>query len=72
MDLKCSNIATIMNLNWESATSITMELTSYMSSKEHKTKIHLGTTVLFFIGHLPKKKILNDSIIGMHLPETGE
>ena len=63
-----------MNLNRELATSITMELTSYMSSEEHKNKIHLGTTVLFFIGHLPKKKkkILNDLIIGMHLPETGE
>ena len=46
---------TIMNLDRESATSITMELTSsYMSSEEHKTKIHLGTTVLFFIRHLPK------------------
>ena len=62
-----------MNLNRELATIITMELTSYMSSEEHKNKIHLGTTVLFFIWHLPKKKkILNDLIIGMHLPETGE
>ena len=62
-----------MNLNRELATSITMELTSYMSSEEHKNKIHLGTTVLFIFGHLPKKKkILNDLIIGMHLPETGE
>ena len=61
-----------MNLNRELATSITMELPSYMSSEEHKNKIHLGTKVLFFIGHLPKKKILNDLIIGMHLPETGE
>ena len=49
-----------------------MELTSYMSSEEHKTKIHLGTIVYFLLDISQKKKILNDSIIGMHLPETGE